>query len=110
MTKVNRRWMKHEIHSFIQNDDRAVCRAILALFNQQTVHEQNTESTCYHNKRGFTGADAGFFSSLAKQISRYNSSPIKKYKLPLSPKQIEIARPRLYKYATQLTKIANNEL
>ena len=42
-------------------------RALLRIFENQTYDEQRTESTNRYNGIGFTGSDARFLSSLAKQ-------------------------------------------
>jgi len=105
-----KRWMRHEIEHLIESKDKAVCRAVEALFARQTNDEQVAERTKHNNGRGFTGADSRIMSSFAKQIQRWNGFRVKRHKLPLSPKQVFVARKRLHKYAGQLTKIANGEL
>jgi hypothetical protein len=94
-------YTKEEISARIQSDTRWLYRGILAIWNQQTADEQTSKVTKYVNKRGFSGIDSRFLSSLAVQI---------KYRGNLSPKQITCARKCMAKYAEQLTKIANGTL
>jgi len=82
----------------IQEDDRWLFRAILAIYKRQTVHEQQTDRTVERNGIGFNGVDAPFLSSLACQIN------CKGY---LSMKQKVIARKMMTKYCGQLERIAN---
>ena len=68
-------------------------KALLRIFENQTRDEQRTESTNHYNGIGFTGSDARFLTSLAKQF---------KYKGYLSPKQDAILARKIKKYAGQL--------
>ena len=77
-------------------------------YNFQTDEEQVIEDTKEHNGVGFNGVDGHILSSFATQILRWEND--KKYKSPLSPKQMIIARKRIVKYSGQLAKIANKEI
>ena len=68
-------------------------RAVVRIFQNQTKDEQSTESTNHYNKIGFTGSDAHFLTSLAKQYIR------KGY---LSQKQDAVLARKITKYARQL--------
>lgn len=70
-------------------------RALLRIFENQTRDEQVSESTNHYNGIGFTGSDAQFLTSLAKQY---------KYKGYLSPKQDAILARKIKKYARQLVE------
>jgi hypothetical protein len=87
-----------EIRSLLEKSDKAVQRAIVALYERQTESERNTEATVEKNGVGFNGFDAKFFSSLAQQIQ---SGRV------LSQKQIAFARKGIMKYSKQLAQIAN---
>jgi hypothetical protein len=91
-------WNKDTILALLNESDKAVCRAVLAIYEKQTENEQATDSTAEQNGVGFNGADAGFGSSLAKQYAERGS---------LSPRQIACARKMMRKYAGQLAEIAN---
>jgi len=102
---MKKEWTKKEIKEMLKSDDAAVCRGILAIYNMQTIDEQATEHTHYHNGVGFNGIDAKILSSFAKQIQSWRVE--KKYKRPLSEKQMTYARKKIVKYAGQLVSIAN---
>lgn len=87
-----------EIRSLLEKSDKAVQRAIVALYSRQTESEKNSEATVEKNGVGFNGFDAKFFSSLAQQIQSGRN---------LSAKQIAFARKGIMKYSKQLASIAN---
>lgn len=87
-----------EIRSLLEKSDKAVTRAIVALYGRQTESERNTEATVEKNGIGFNGFDAKFFSSLAQQIQSGRT---------LTAKQIVFARKGIMKYSKQLAEIAN---
>lgn len=91
-------YTKNDIKELLLKSDKAVARAIIALYNCQTESEKNSEATVESNGIGFNGCDAKFFSSLAQQIQ---SGRI------LSAKQISFARRGILKYSGQLASIAN---
>jgi hypothetical protein len=93
-----RTWTITEIRALLAENDKAVARGILAIYALQTNSEQATMETSESNGVGFSGADANFLSSLAQF---YQAKGF------LSPKQVEIGRKRITKYAGQLVKIAN---
>ena len=96
MTTKN--WTIEEIRNLLEESDKAVARAILAIYGRQTASEQSTETTSESNGVGFNGVDAPFLSSLAKFYEE------KGY---LSPKQVSYGRKKIRKYAGQLVNIAN---
>ncbi len=93
-------YTREMIMEMLNRNDRAVCRALLVLFNNQTQVEQSSEHTLVWNGKGFTGADARMGTSMAKQYQRVGY---------LSPKQIQFWRKpnvrgisRIGKYTRQL--------
>ena len=86
--------------------DKWVCNAILAIYARQTADEQASESTDHHNGVGFSAADAEILSSFAKQIQRHRQGG-GRYLAPLSPRQLELGRRRIAKYAGQLLQAAH---
>jgi hypothetical protein len=96
--KRNGPWGKDEIQDLLRRSDTAVVRGLMVLYALQTDDEQATETTREDNKVGFTGYDAEFLTSVAKQYER------KGY---LSPKQIQAVRRKLMKYWRQLADRAN---
>ena len=100
-------WTPEEIRENLQNHDVWVTKAVVAIYNYQTADEQASEETKHHNNVGFNGADGRILSSFAKQIQNFRPG---KYRSPLSPKQMKIARKKILKYSGQLAKIANGEM
>jgi hypothetical protein len=82
-------------------NDTWVKRAILVVFAAQTASEQCSETTREHNGVGFNGTDAQILSSFAKQIIDFEAGR-SKFRSPLSPKQMVIARNKIRKYAGQI--------
>ena len=93
-------WTVEEIKDLVLNNDRAVVKGVVRIFELQTYTEQNSENTINHNGVGFGAFDAAFLSSLAKQVKNGRT---------LTDNQIKFARPKIAKYAKQLTRIANGE-
>lgn len=91
-------YTKNEIKELLMKSDKAVSRAILALYACQTESERHTESTVESNGVGFNGCDAKFFSSLAQQLQSGRA---------LSVRQLQFARKGILKYSGQLASIAN---
>jgi hypothetical protein len=89
----------------IASDDRWLLRAIIRIYENQTNEEKSRESTDDDNGIGFTGLDAKILSSFAKQIIRHQNDPQAKYPVPLSHKQMSIARKKMGKYSGQLLRI-----
>jgi hypothetical protein len=100
-------WTAEEIKDNLLQHDVWVTKAVVAIFNYQTADEQASEDTKHHNNVGFNGVDGRILSSFAKQINNFRPG---KYRSPLSPKQMEIARRKIIKYSGQLAKIANGEM
>ncbi len=95
---------KQYINNLLINNDKAVARALVALYKRQTEDEQNSEATIVKNMAGFTPSDAQIGSSMATFYLKFNR---------LSEKQIAYWRkpnakgvPRICKYSGQLLKIA----
>ncbi len=103
-------WEKEEIRQNLNTNDVWVTRGVCAIFNYQTAEEQSVDETVEDNGVGFNGVDANILSSFAKQINKWNAQTNPSFPCPLSPRQMEIARNKIGKYAGQLAKIANGEL
>lgn len=88
------------IKGMIETNDRWLRRGVLAIYEYQTIREQNNAKTIERNDVGFNGVDAPFLTSIAQQLlqARY-----------LTAKQIMYTRKLMLKYAGQLTRIANKE-
>lgn len=73
MTTQNRqlslvKYSKEDIIEILENSDRAVERAILAIYSRQTDLEKCNHATLSANGKGFTGAHGFIGSSMAQQI------------------------------------------
>ena len=74
--------------------DKLVAKALKLLYAEQTEDEQEHSDTVEQNGRGFNATDAGFCSSLAKQLIAGKD---------LTFKQIESLRKILPKYSKQIS-------
>lgn len=95
---------KQSIVELLKTNDKAVCRALVRLNERQTKDEQSSETTRYHNGRGFRPCHARMGTSMAEFYKRYGK---------LSPKQIQYWRKpmkcghmRIEIYAGQLLECA----
>jgi phosphoribulokinase len=91
-------WTTEEIKALLAESDKAVARAILAIYNRQTEDEKIVKETSASNGVGYNGVDANFMSSLAQF---YQAKGF------LSAGQLKYGRKAIMKYAGQLTEIAN---
>ena len=96
-----KQWTKEEIKENIVKDDKWMERGLVAIFNKQTADEQSSERTKHHNNVGFNKIDSYIMSSFAKFLITSGF---------LTPKQKVIARKKLLKYSSQLSRIANGEI
>lgn len=65
----NEKLVKSFIKTKLATDKNWACRAVVKLYERQTLSEQSAERTEEHNGVGFTGTDAEFLSSIAKKIN-----------------------------------------
>lgn len=70
-------------------------RGLIRIFENQTEDEQNSGDVVHNNGIGFTGVDAEFLTSLAKQLQSGKT---------LSPKQMVWVHKKMPKYAKQLVE------
>jgi len=95
---------KEQIIKLLNENDRAVARALVVLNERQTLDEQRDEQTRNLNGEGFTPSDAFMGTRMANYYVKFNK---------LSEKQLSYWRkpnakgvPRICKYAGQLQRIA----
>ncbi len=93
-------WTKDSIHNLLSSNDKAVARAVLAIYARQTNDEQATESTRHTNGAGFNHADAQRGSYYATYVQRTGR---------LTGRHLELARKMVGKYWRQLAEIANEK-
>lgn len=93
---------KAEAQSFLKDklskDSKWALRALLVIYNCQTVDEQQVGTTKHHNNKGFTGADAEFLSSLAEQYLK------RKF---LTSRQLVYLMKKMPKYWKQLLSLSD---
>lgn len=92
-------WTKDSIQKLLDENPKAVQRAILAIYRRQTSEEQAYQTTRHSNGVGFGAFDAEFLSSLAQRLERG---------WDLSEKQLAFGRSKIKRYWRQLAEIANN--
>lgn len=102
--------MTHTIESIKQllaTNDRAICRALVALTDRQTLDEKQTEATRHLNGKGWRPCHARVGSSMSKFFLRNGY---------LTPKQInywrkitDSGKSRIEIYAGQLLLVANEK-
>jgi hypothetical protein len=82
-------------------NDRAVEKAIVAIYNRQTVDEKSIQGTTHNNKVGFSSADARKGSYYAKWVLSGKN---------LTGKHLDKAREIANKYVRQLCEIATQKM
>lgn len=92
-------WIEEEIKDLLMKSDKAVCRAVVAIYERQTAEEKETQHTRIHNGIGFNGPDSSFLSYCAEWI---------KSGKPLNRKFLDKSREKIIKYRKQLLEIANS--
>jgi hypothetical protein len=123
-TKTLRIWTRSEIDQLLNDNDIAVMRAIVRLFNLQTSDEVKTSTTKYENSVGFSAADAKAGTRMARWLLGMNDRnevryPQKDLRHPLCERVLGHyaqgksvmfrARKIALKHSKQLVDIANQE-
>ena len=98
---MSKKWNKENISNLLQTNDKMIIKSLIELYKKQTIDEQIQESTKHTNNQGFTSGDAKRMTLIAKWAMARNNF--------LTEKQINWLRPKLIKYATQLSRIANEK-
>ena len=100
MSKVTKVQIKEFVKAKLSTDRTWAQQALLKIFESQTIEEQRSKDTMFHNGVGFTGTDGRILSSLASQLIK---------KRFLSDKQMAIVYKKMPKYWIQVVKISNKE-
>lgn len=93
-------WTKEMIVEMLETNDKAVTRAVIAIYNHQTASEQDAQCTKISNNIGFNHADAPYLSYCAKYA--------KDKRTYISGVHLVKCRKRVMKYWKQLLDIANS--
>lgn len=97
-------WTEQSIKELLTEDtnpnyQHAVTRAIIAIYNNQTLEEQKCEGTITNNGIGFSASDAHLGTYMAKFAIKSQRD--------ISGKFLVKAQKMAIKYRRQLTEIAN---
>lgn len=98
---IKKVWHKSEIVELLNNTPRAVEKAMLALYERQTMDEKASATTNHHNRQGFSGWTARSGTYYARYVNHGGM---------LTGKHLEKARKIAIHHAIQLTNIANKKL
>ena len=91
---------KESIQELLRTSDRAVVRALNAVYALQTADEQAGHHTNQSNGVGFSKFDAPFLSEMVTAVRRWGS---------LTPQQMAVTRNKILRYHRQLVQIANSQ-
>ena len=86
-------WDKEAVNRLLSDNDKAVARAVLTVYRNQTESERATKCTKENNGVGFTSVDAEILTNIAKFYQQTGF---------LTPRQLDIARNKMKKYWRQL--------
>jgi len=100
MSKITKEQIKVFVKGKLATDPIWAQQALLKIFEFQTLEEQKSKDTMFHNGVGFTGTDGRFLSSLALQLRKKRS---------LSEKQMGYVFKKMPKYWNQVVKISDKE-
>lgn len=92
-------WTEDDIRDLLANNDRAVTRAVVALYKRQTTSEKASAITQEANGVGFNAYDARYLTWCAEWVMN-----TRRY---MNAKHTEKARRMVMKYTRQLVDIAN---
>ena len=117
-------WTRSMINDLLHNNDQAVERAIIQLFNAQTQDEQRVADSRHQNGRGFAACDAVAGTRMARwllgmndrNIVRYPAKSLNHFKCqrvlgryaPQGGTVMDRARIIALKHSSQLVDIANS--
>jgi hypothetical protein len=87
----------------LATNDKWALRALIVIYERQTDAEKSASVTTESNGVGFSGADAEILTSFAKRVKNFNPG-VSLYASPLSPRQMEVLKNRIKKYAAQIIK------
>lgn len=95
---MSKTWTESDIVALLDRSDKAVERAVVAIFNRQTPDEKQTSSTRHDNQRGFRANHTSKGSYYARWVNSGRS---------LSGFHLQNARKIVKQYRRQLCEQAN---
>ena len=72
-------WTRNDINNLLKNNDVAVERAIIQLFNAQTQDEKRATDSRHQNGRGFAACDAVAGTRMARWLLGMNDRNVVRY-------------------------------
>lgn len=103
---MSKKWTPGQIVHLLNTNDIFLERSLVKLFERQTQDEKSASDAKHTNGRGFNKPDSNRLTICAKTILKNKGKGVPEGKRLLDW-QLEDARPRILKYAKQLTEIAN---
>lgn len=100
MKKPTKAQIKGFVKLKLSTDPVWAARALVKIYQFQTLDEQKSQSTVYYNGVGFSGTDGRILTSIAKQLLKYGR---------ISEKQMNIVFKKMPKYWNQIIKISDKE-
>ena len=100
MDKITKTQVRDFVKAKLATDPIWAQKALLKIFEFQTLDEQKCKDTIYHNGVGFNGTDWEILSSFALQFRK------KRY---LSDKQMKYVFKKMPKYWGQVVKISDEK-
>lgn len=91
---------KAEIHSLLLNNDKAVIRALVCIYQRQTEDEQREQETKHSNTIGFRANDAKYLTMAAQWALRTGT---------LDDFHMQKVRAKIMHYWRQLVEIAEEK-
>lgn len=85
---------REELTHLVRSDPRFTISALTALYSFQEADEQAIGTTCHQNGKGFSNADSGVLSDIARYYMQRGF---------LSPRQLDFVRSAIPKYLGQLS-------
>ena len=95
---MSAKWNRENLWEILSTNNEQLAKALLALYQRQTLAEQHSKQTSDHNGIRFNGVDAPFLSSCAEGVKKHGK---------LTQNQANHVRKALKKYLGQLVAIAN---
>jgi len=102
---VTKEWLVAKIAA---NPSHTIGRALVAIFNQQTIEEKDCNITKFHNGVGFAKPDARIGAIAAKTFIK--NGKLEPWQLNIWLRPNAQGLPRIVKYTEQLNAIANRKL
>jgi len=102
-------WTRDEIDSMLDKSQKAVEKAVVAIYNLQTADEKTVRETKHKNNIGFASCHANFLTWAAEVIIAETAKGKALGTVFYSPSKVAKMRKFIKNYSGQLVRIANGE-